>query len=114
VNTPLKDEESSVVGVLLRALLLLLWLLLLSHKLGSIPPLGKFFSPFEGFWRNAEIHTPRSSEIKVAAVSGIADLPDAPFPVKVEYDHRGVPHIFAPDWSGLFFAQGYVTARDRL
>lgn len=102
-----------------RAILLLLWLVVLSHKLGSLPPLGKFFSPFEGFWRNAEIGKPGDAEKKLPALSGLsADLsgapPGIPDSIKVEYDHRGVPHIFAKDVSGLFFAQGYATARDRL
>ncbi|MEP5104669.1 MAG: hypothetical protein ABJQ84_08600, partial [Ekhidna sp.] len=26
----------------------------LNSKIGSIPPLGKFLSPFHGFWQNAE------------------------------------------------------------
>ena len=35
-------------------------------------------------------------------------------PVTVLYDHRRVPHIFAQNDRDLFFAQGFVTARDRL
>lgn len=34
--------------------------------------------------------------------------------VTVQYDKFGVPHIAATNDSDLFFAQGYVTARDRL
>ena len=32
----------------------------------------------------------------------------------VEYDKYGVPHISASSDADLYFAQGYVTARDRL
>ena len=35
-------------------------------------------------------------------------------PVTVIRDARGVPHIQAPNANDLFFAQGYVTAQDRL
>lgn len=35
-------------------------------------------------------------------------------PVEVRYDRWGVPHIYARTQHDLFFAQGYVAARDRL
>jgi penicillin amidase len=35
-------------------------------------------------------------------------------PVSVVRDHHGVPHIKAANLDDLFFAQGYVTAQDRL
>jgi len=35
-------------------------------------------------------------------------------PVEVFFDERGVPHIFALNDEDLYFAQGYITARDRL
>ncbi len=35
-------------------------------------------------------------------------------PVRVVRDRHGVPHITAANLSDLFFAQGYVTAQDRL
>jgi penicillin amidase len=35
-------------------------------------------------------------------------------PVKVLYDQRGIPYIQARDDDDLYFAQGYVVARDRL
>lgn len=34
--------------------------------------------------------------------------------VEVRYDGYGVPHIFAQDEEDLFFAQGYITARERM
>ena len=35
-------------------------------------------------------------------------------PVTVTYDHLGVPNISAANLPDLFFAQGYITAQDRL
>ena len=35
-------------------------------------------------------------------------------PVEVIRDHWGVPHIYAKNSDDLFFAQGYITAQDRL
>jgi len=35
-------------------------------------------------------------------------------PVEVRTDDHGVPHIFAENDEDLFFAQGYITARERM
>src|SRR6266702_4704690 len=35
-------------------------------------------------------------------------------PVEILRDRWGVPHIYAQTVDDLFFAQGYITARDRL
>jgi penicillin amidase len=85
--------------------LLWLWIAALDAKRGPLPPLGRFLSPFDGFWRNAEAGPPQSAEVELTGLTGT---------VVAEFDHRGVPHLFAPDLYSLFFAQGYVTARDRL
>ncbi len=42
---------------------------------------------------------------------GVAGLKDS---VEVIRDHWGVPHIYAKNSDDLFFAQGYITAQDRL
>jgi len=93
--------------------LFLFWILttallvyILAIPIGPLPPLGSFFSPPEGFWANAETRI----------ISGTIELPGDKTvrPVDIYYDERGVPHIFAENDRDLFFAQGYVTARDRL
>lgn len=81
------------------------WVGLLDARHGALPPLGKFLSPFEGFWRNGESGPPKAQEFSPAGLGAT---------VVAEFDHRGVPHLFAPDLRTLFFAQGFVTARDRL
>src|ERR1051326_9165451 len=35
-------------------------------------------------------------------------------PIEILRDRWGVPHIYAANQHDLFFAQGYITARDRL
>lgn len=80
--------------------------LVLNTKLGPLPPLGKFLDPFHGFWQNAETDAmPAQQELDLAGLMQ---------PVTVLYDERRVPHIFAENDHDLYFAQGYVTARDRL
>jgi penicillin amidase len=71
-----------------------------------IPPLGQFLSPFAGFWQNAESlddFVPQKLEI-----------PGMKGKVKILFDQRMVPHIFAENLDDAVFAQGYVTARYRL
>jgi penicillin amidase len=41
-------------------------------------------------------------------------IPGLKQPVEVIRDHWGVPHIYAKNADDLFFAQGYLTAQDRL
>src|ERR1700688_666703 len=41
-------------------------------------------------------------------------LPGLRKPVEILRDRWGVPHIYAQTVEDLFFAQGYITARDRL
>ena len=37
----------------------------MNSKIGSIPPLGKFFDPNAGFWTNAETSLPESEELNI-------------------------------------------------
>ena len=80
--------------------------LALNTRMGGFPAAGKFLSPFHGFWQNAETRDPPpDGELRLA---GLLE------PVTVLYDERRVPHIFAKNDRDLYFAQGYITARDRL
>ena len=47
-------------------------------------------------------------------VDGTLRVPGLTAPVTVVRDAQGVPHISAENFGDLFFAQGYVTAQDRL
>ncbi|WP_374163266.1 penicillin acylase family protein [Arcticibacter sp. MXS-1] len=78
---------------------------LFNTKLGNIPPIGKFFDPFRGFWNNAEGKSAADETLPLADVRGNTSI---------AYDAYGVPHIFAGNDYDLYFAQGYVTAKDRL
>jgi penicillin amidase len=70
-----------------------------------IPPLGKFLDPFHGFWQNAETGEAKDGEL---SIPGLKDK------VTVVYDSARIPHIFAQNDEDLYFAQGYITAIDRL
>jgi len=89
----------------LAASLALTWALNTKH--GDVPPFGKLLSPYRGFWRNAE---PADG----GEAQQILALPGLQQPVTVRFDDHRVPHVFAQNDHDLYFAQGYLTARDRL
>jgi penicillin G amidase len=84
--------------------LALIWAL--QHKFGSVPPLGNFLNPANGFWQNSESkHILVSEELKIEGLQQ---------PVTIRFDSNMIPHIFAKNNHDLYLAQGYITARDRL
>src|ERR1700712_998171 len=84
--------------------LTLIWAL--DTKFGDVPPLGAFLNPSTGFWQNAESkHILATENLKL---TGLLQR------VIIRYDENRIPHIFALNDHDLYYAQGYVTARDRL
>ena len=78
----------------------------LNTKIGQIPPLGKFLSPFHGFWQNAENESINlTNELLLSGMSG---------EVNIHFDDLLIPHIFATNEKDLIFTQGYITAYHRL
>ena len=71
-----------------------------------LPPLGRFLSPQQGIWQNAEPAQHNFSEdFQLEGLKG---------KVRVYLDERLVPHIFAEQDEDLYFVQGYLHARFRL
>src|SRR5215467_9742474 len=93
VSTP--ATRRSALGVLFKIVLAILLLLLLGGLMAF-------------FWF---YHTATSS---MAQLEGTIDLTGLQAPVSVIRDGHGVPHLTAANLPDLFFAQGYVTAQDRL
>lgn len=78
----------------------------LNTKFGSVPPILKFLNPFTGFWKNSvAIKQPKKSKLV---------LRNTKETVEVVFDDRMIPHIFAQNDHDAYYAQGYITARDRL
>jgi penicillin G amidase len=70
-----------------------------------VPAIGRFLSPFEGFWQNGEAVATKPSNLS---------FPDLKNPVKVAFDDRDVPHIFAENTADAYYVQGYLHASNRL
>lgn len=79
----------------------------LNRPLGPAPALGPFLSPFTGIWQNGEKPVDPQNE-------QVLKLDSLKKDVVIRYDDTGVPHIFAENDFDLYYAQGYVTAKDRL
>lgn len=69
-----------------------------------IPAIMPLANPVSGFWSNAD-----TGEYK----NEILHFSDLSAPVKVVWDDRMVPHIFAQNTNDALFVQGYVTAKNR-
>lgn len=78
----------------------------LNNKVGPLPPLGKLLNPFTGVWQNAE----SDKQLQDADY----DLKGLKEEVKVYFDDRLVPHVFAKNDEDLYYMQGYLTAKYRL
>lgn len=98
-------KQLAFLKLIIFVTLTLLSVYLFNRKLGDIPPLGKFLNPYTGFWQNAEPIDPTNFSLENET------LRDA---VSILIDDQGVPHVFAENDHDLYFAQGYITAKDRL
>lgn len=94
-------------GVFFTALTIFLCWSLDGKRFSAVPlAAGRFLDPFHGCWQNAESEDEfQDMELEQSGLKA---------PVSVVYDLKRVPHIFAQNDDDLYFAQGFVTARDRL
>ncbi|MBM3401182.1 MAG: penicillin acylase family protein [Bacteroidetes bacterium] len=95
-----------IVRALLSGLFALALIYILNTKFGDVPPLGKFLDPFNGFWTNAESKIQDTE--RNLTIEGLIGK------VEIRFDKQMIPHIFAENDHDLYFAQGYITAKDRL
>ncbi len=95
-----------VIKLLLTGLLTLGLIVALNRPWGAVPAFGPLLSPFTGFWQNAESRETVADET--------LDLGGTQQPVTVVFDDLRIPHVFAQNDHDVYFAQGYLTARDRL
>jgi len=70
------------------------------------PSVAVFLNPATGFWQNSDSKSIiKEKQLKLKGLQG---------KVVIKYDENMIPHIFAENDHDLYFAQGYVTASDRL
>lgn len=83
------------------------WMVLLSVDIpvgeNFLPSIGRFFSPFQGIWHS--VHPKYDSFTFKGKTKQ---------PVKILFDERDVPHIYAQNIEDALYAQGYLHAANRL
>jgi penicillin G amidase len=78
----------------------------LNKKWGAVPPMGKFLSPQQGFWKNGDKAADfKNGDVQFGNLKGKAN---------VYFDKRLVPHIFAENDEDAYFIQGFIHAKHRL
>jgi penicillin G amidase len=78
----------------------------LDKRWGSAPAMGRFLSPQQGFWQNAEpANGSLNEQLTVKGLKG---------EVQVYLDERLVPHVFAQHDEDAYYVQGYLHAKYRL
>ncbi len=93
-------------GTLVAGLVLAATSYLALRPVGPLPALGPLLDPVHGIWSAAS-----TAELPSDATASIAGLDGE---IRVVYDDRAVPHIFATTIRDAYRALGYVVARDRL
>ena len=95
-----------IVPLIVSAVITIGLVYVLNTRLGKAPAFGTFLSPQHGFWQNAE---PADYDFNEQL-----KLPDLKGEVKVYFDDRLVPHLYADDQLDAVYVQGYLHARFRL
>jgi penicillin amidase len=87
-------------------LITVMLIVVLNSTLVLKAPLGKLLSPQQGLWQNAEpLDEDYSAHLSFPQLKGT---------VKVYFDERLVPHVFADNENDAYFVQGYLHAKFRL
>jgi penicillin G amidase len=89
------------------AVLLTVLITALGSSMAGIPPLGVLLDPLDGLYRTARSaeRVPDGRSIEIPGLTAV---------VKIDFDARGVPHIYGDDDLDVVRAYGFVVARDRL
>ena len=95
-----------ILKALLSTVIAVALLYSLNRSWGAVPAVGPLLSPFTGFWQNAE----KADQLQSKEI----DLDGTREPVEVVFDSLHIPHVFAKNDHDAYFAQGFLTARDRL
>ncbi len=93
--------------LLLPAIIYSIWMGLLATDLpvngNFLPSVGRFLSPFHGIWQSIDANENSYS------ISGLVDKE-----VKILFDERDIPHIYAATLPDAIYAEGYLHAAHRL
>lgn len=95
-----------IISLILYGVITVVLIILFNSTMVLPVPLGQLLSPQKGLWQNAEpVDENYSAELTFPQLQG---------KVKVYFDQRLVPHVFADNTNDAYFVQGYLHAKFRL
>ncbi len=95
-----------IISIILFGCITVILVLLFNTTMVLPVPLGQLLSPQKGLWQNAEpLDENYSAQLSFPQLQG---------KVKVYFDERLVPHVFADNNNDAYFVQGYIHAKFRL
>lgn len=95
-----------ILSLIVSAIVTIILVLLFNTRMLLPVPLGQLLNPQEGLWQNAEpVNQNYSAQLSFPQLEG---------KVKVYFDERLVPHVFADNNNDAYFVQGYLHAKFRL
>ncbi len=95
-----------ILSLIVSAIVTIILVLLFNTRMLLPVPLGQLLNPQEGLWQNAEpVDQNYSAQLSFPQLEG---------KVKVYFDERLVPHVFADNNNDAYFVQGYLHAKFRL
>jgi penicillin amidase len=96
-----------MIRLLLPGFLNIAWVIFLNTDIpvgeNFLPAAGRFFSPFQGVWHSV-----------IASVNSYTLRGPTKENVKILFDERDIPHIYAQSTEDALYAQGYLHASNRL
>jgi len=95
-----------IISIILFGCITVILVLLFNTTMVLPVPLGQLLNPQKGLWQNAEpLDENYSAQLSFPQLQG---------KVKVYFDERLVPHVFADNNNDAYFVQGYIHAKFRL
>jgi penicillin amidase len=98
---------SAMKKVIIPALFFSLWMAFLTTDIPVngkfLPAPGRFMNPFHGVWQNVQ------NTESIPSLKGIVEQE-----VRISFDERDIPHIYAANIQDALYAQGYLHAANRL
>jgi len=95
-----------IISLILYGFITLVLIVLFNTGMVLPVPLGQLLNPQKGLWQNAEpVDENYSAQLSFPQLQGT---------VKVYFDQRLVPHVFADNTNDAYFVQGYLHAKFRL
>ncbi|HQW55447.1 MAG TPA: penicillin acylase family protein [Saprospiraceae bacterium] len=105
-HPPKSNKAMRYISAVVTLIILSALIIFMDRSWGRLPALGRLLSPWNGYMNDPGLFRQDSFQT--------FSLKELNAEVKVYFDDRMVPHIFATTDHDAYYMQGYIHARDRL